>query len=105
VEPVAEALIADLFFDLLDAAEFDAGGTFALFAWQFSADIFFDQQIEMGADFLVEIVVNMARRNQIAKEAASFGEELHIASLLFVAKGDKGVDLSGTMGGDGCGNE
>lgn len=53
MEPVAEALFADLLFELFDAAEFYVRGTLR-FCWLYArAKIFLKEHFEVGVNFVV----------------------------------------------------
>jgi hypothetical protein len=93
VQPVADAVRAHLFFELFDAAEFDAGGALRFVLRHSGAEVFFLQHCEVGTDLEVQIGLHAARREEVLQEASDFRKERHLRHLLFAAKRDHGIDL------------
>jgi hypothetical protein len=61
---------ADLFFYLLDAAEFDAGGAAGFVGAHPVSDLFIGEKLEIRMHLVVEFTVRTAVAEQIAGEAA-----------------------------------
>jgi hypothetical protein len=77
LEPIPEALFADLFLDLLDATEFHACGALRFFCRHARAKVVFGQHREVGMNFLVEIALHLPRQEEIPQESFCFKEEWH----------------------------
>src|SRR5271170_2205074 len=85
MQPVADALFADLFFHLFEAAEFDARGALR-FLWRHaSADVLVDQQGEVGLDLLVEVSGCAMKTEKIAQEISGFHVKRHDGTPLYDA--------------------
>src|SRR5579872_3277085 len=91
VEEGAGADVADVFFDLFEAAEFD----FCLakrFSWILAGgDFFFGEEIEIGAEFFVSVEVEAVAAEEIADETFCASEERHFLASV-VAQGEDGVN-------------
>jgi hypothetical protein len=77
MERAAETLFADLFFYLLEAAEFDASGALRFVGGHAVAEIFVSEEGEVGLDFVVEVGVDATEGEKVAEERTKFREEGH----------------------------
>ena len=82
VEPIAEAFLADLFFELFDAAEFDAGAALGFGLLHSSTEVFLCEHFEVGENFFVQLRVHTIRQEEIAQEASDPHKERHGNSTL-----------------------
>src|SRR5208283_299154 len=81
MEPIAHALVANLFLHLFDAAKFHARGALRLVRGHARTNVFFDQQGEMGMNFVVKAGVDATREKAISQEASEFCCERHASHL------------------------
>ena len=94
-KPVTQALFADLFFNLFDAAEFDAGGALRFVLRHACAQIFFFQHFDVRMDLAVQVGIDAAGGEEVVQEASDFHKQWHLCHLLFVPKSDHGIDARG----------
>src|SRR5262249_28932149 len=55
VQPVADPLIANLFFHLFDAAKFEPGGALCFFRWHAGTNVFVRQHLQVAMNLLSEV--------------------------------------------------
>jgi len=76
-EPIAYPFLANLFFHLFDAAEFDLRGALRFMQLHAGTNVFRYQHFEVGMNFMIEVCFDTAGQEKISPEASSFLKEWH----------------------------
>ena len=71
-KPIANSFFANLFFHLLDAAEFQQRGTLRFLLRYARANVFFRHHLKVAANLLVEICLDTAGEKEISRETSEF---------------------------------
>ena len=81
MEPIAKAFVADPFFHLFGAAKLHTRGALGFLRRHAGAKVFVDQQLEVRANLLVEVLVDTPREKEISEKTAGFDQERHATPL------------------------
>ena len=91
---MADANFADLFFHLVNAAEFDSCASLRFVRQHACANVFAGEHCEAGTNFCIEVPIHMTRREEVAQDAFEFDEERHMEHL-FANMGPKPIRTAG----------
>ncbi|HMI54331.1 MAG TPA: hypothetical protein VK525_22680, partial [Candidatus Saccharimonadales bacterium] len=80
-QPTAEALLANPFFHLFDAAEFDACSALRFVSGDACAEVFIGEQFEVGMKLLVQVGIDAPNGEQVSQEPSGLHKEQHTEHL------------------------
>src|SRR4029077_19250804 len=76
-QPIANSLIANVFFHLCDAAQFQLRGAPRFFRRHTGPNVFVRQHLEMALNLLAEICFNAVREEEVSCEASKSDKQRH----------------------------